>query len=148
MGLACLLPACATLDVLGTWMADEPETGGPGSLSPNSQSQPPRRPWAQLEGDAPEENPAPAQAAEAREEDLTPGAEQDLVSRPGIQMGMNRSEVRKLWGTPADVEVAGDANAGNFRWIYPLSTHRDLADSRIVTFESGRVAGWETVRPD
>ncbi len=77
---------------------------------------------------------------------IEPEAESE--GRRSLQMGMSRKEVRSLYGTPAEVEVAGNPQDGNFRWIFPLSTFRKLGNTKIVTFEEGRVAGWETVRPD
>lgn len=145
---AGLFPGCATLEFLST--LGDAETQEDGSLSPDFKRddtwESPGRPWTRLENPSSERAPAPRISESESQNPFQNEGEPD--DRPGIELGMNRSEVRRLWGTPAEVEFAGHPSEGNFRWIYPLSTHRDLADSRIVTFESGRVAGWETVRPD
>ena len=63
-----------------------------------------------------------------------------------ITLGMRMHEVRYLWGTPQEVETAGDPSMGNQRWVYytGLSSKWSLGSSRVIYFEEGRVAGWES----
>jgi hypothetical protein len=107
-----------------------------------------RRPWTDL----PSSSFSPFTAANPVEEDeprdLRVEPVEEEQPRAPLKMGMSRNEVRRIFGTPVEVEFAGDQRDGNFRWIYPLTTLRTLGDTKIVTFENGRVAGWETVRPD
>lgn len=72
-----------------------------------------------------------------------PSAESQNLS---LTLGMSMAKVRKLWGQPQDVEVAGDPNSGNERWTYlnGLSNQWGTSSSRVVYFEQGQVAGWES----
>jgi hypothetical protein len=65
-----------------------------------------------------------------------------------LTLGMSMPKVRKLWGQPQDVEVAGDPNSGNERWTYlnGLSNQWGTSNYRVVYFEQGQVAGWESKR--
>ncbi len=141
-----LIPGCATFD-LASW--NDSEGPVPPQLS-DSHSEP-GRPWANWRTPQ-EDSAAPRLSRSSLEERSESRASEAVENTParktGIRMGMTLKEVRRLWGTPTDVEVAGDPYDGNFRWTYPSSTVRELASSRVVTFEAGRVAGWETVRPD
>lgn len=55
------------------------------------------------------------------------------------------SEVAKTWGEPARVQSAGQPELGNQRWVYPESSAYIKPKARVIYFERGRVAGWETV---
>lgn len=72
------------------------------------------------------------------------------VVRQDLVLGMRTHDVRTAWGSPYDVESAGERTSGNERWIYlnGLSSpgFRDMAEKRIVYFERGQVIGWETLR--
>lgn len=72
------------------------------------------------------------------------------VVRQDLVLGMGPGDVRAAWGTPYDVEAAGERGRGNERWIYlnGLSArgYRDMAEKRVVYFEGGQVIGWETLR--
>jgi hypothetical protein len=61
-------------------------------------------------------------------------------------LGMSMPRVRSLWGNPQDVETAGDPSQGNQRWIYSegIKSRYGLASNRVIYFEDGRVAGWES----
>lgn len=63
-----------------------------------------------------------------------------------VTLGMKPNQVRSAWGTPMDVQVAGHPDSGNQRWIYSegLSLRYGTQPIRIVYFEDGKVAGWET----
>lgn len=65
-----------------------------------------------------------------------------------IIMGMNTQDVQAAWGSPTDIEWAGDPKHGNSRWIYRqgLSQGWGTGSNRVIYFESGQVAGWETLR--
>lgn len=60
-----------------------------------------------------------------------------------IYVGMPMSEVLSAWGDPSNVQNAGAATQGNQRWTYSPSVN-GLTANRILYFEEGRVAGWET----
>lgn len=63
-----------------------------------------------------------------------------------IIRGMTRDDVVEIWGTPRKIEPAGDEASGNERWIYSegLSSRWSLSNTRILYFEQGQLAGWET----
>lgn len=63
-----------------------------------------------------------------------------------VVMGMSVQDVRESWGTPRDVEVAGNPDEGNQRWIYRSGLTPGLNSERILYFEQGRLVGWETTR--
>lgn len=63
-----------------------------------------------------------------------------------IVFGMDRDEVLSSWGEPGKVQIAGNPNEGNERWVYSESGSRYFGESRsrFVYFKNGRVSGWET----
>lgn len=63
-----------------------------------------------------------------------------------LVLGMDMNDVRSVWGAPREVQTAGDPRHGNQRWIYPngLYSAAGVGSARVVYFEAGRVAGWET----
>jgi len=66
-------------------------------------------------------------------------SEQQLTQRNNsVSLGMSKSEVMSSIGQPQRVEVAGNPNFENERWVY----NRNGA-SKYIYFESGRVEGWE-----
>lgn len=73
---------------------------------------------------------------------------EELIAAKDIALGMPLDLVKRSWGTPDSIEVAGNAMYGNQRWRYkrytPTSDGYHL-QSRIIYFESGKVAGWEQV---
>jgi hypothetical protein len=63
-----------------------------------------------------------------------------------ITLGMTKQAVKESWGEPEMVEVAGNPVYGNERWKYlqeVSSSEGYQTETRIIYFESGRVAGWE-----
>lgn len=73
---------------------------------------------------------------------------EDLISAKDIALGMPLELVKRSWGNPDFVEVAGNAMYGNQRWRYKRytpSAEGYRLQSRIIYFESGKVAGWEQV---
>lgn len=68
-----------------------------------------------------------------------------------ITVGMKKSQVLSLWGHPTHVETAGHPDEENERWIYEQSIFRSLSSTqsqpraRVIYFENGRIAGWETL---
>ncbi|MCC7442087.1 MAG: hypothetical protein IT285_10655 [Bdellovibrionales bacterium] len=77
------------------------------------------------------------------------GARRDLSGfhhSPDVELGMPMEDVKGAWGEPRRVQMAGNPEYGNQRWIYELggtSTGAQRA-ARIVYFEEGQVVGWET----
>lgn len=66
---------------------------------------------------------------------------------PGdVMIGMSRSQVRGSWGEPSRIQVAGNTESGNERWIYSenVSNHLQGGMTRIIYFEQGQVVGWES----
>jgi hypothetical protein len=63
-----------------------------------------------------------------------------------LLLGMEMQDVRRAWGTPGEVQYAGETDGGNERWLYftSPSTRWGLRQARVVYFEGGRVSGWET----
>ncbi len=60
-----------------------------------------------------------------------------------VSLGMRPNQVRDSWGEPLRIQVAGDQDSGNQRWIYQYPTQTGLSPARIVYFEQGHVVGWE-----
>lgn len=70
-----------------------------------------------------------------------------LIEKNDIAVGMSQKEVNESWGDPDVVEVAGNPVYGNERWRYSRyisSSDGYQQENRIIYFEAGRVAGWET----
>lgn len=55
-----------------------------------------------------------------------------------IYLGMSKTEVQRIWGSPSRVDVAGNPKMENERWSF---YHNGRV--KTVFFESGRVEGWE-----
>lgn len=55
-----------------------------------------------------------------------------------LLMGMSKNDVLSNLGKPNRVEVAGNPNFENERWLYQVN-----GASKYIYFESGRVEGWE-----
>ncbi len=93
-----------------------------------------RERWAQARGLRSGEQGHPNQIAE-------------LIEKNDIAVGMSPKAVTESWGDPDAVEVAGNSMYGNERWRYSkyVSSHEGYQKvERLVYFEGGRVAGWET----
>ena len=54
-----------------------------------------------------------------------------------VSIGMNKEEVKRLWGKPMRVDIAGDPRNQNERWVY-----YEGGRMKQLYFEAGRVAGW------
>jgi hypothetical protein len=67
------------------------------------------------------------------------------ISRQDIVLGMDQSQVMAAWGSPRDVETAGNSG-GAERWLYYSgnSLTYGMNKPRIVYFENGHVVGWES----
>lgn len=66
-----------------------------------------------------------------------------------IFLGMPMERVKQAWGTPRRVEVAGNPELLNQRWIYPDGPfERFGSNARIIYFERGRVVGWEVAKTE
>ncbi len=63
-----------------------------------------------------------------------------------LTLGMEMPQVLELWGKPTDVKAAGEPSDGNQRWVYSegVAGLYGLGTQRVVYFEQGRVAGWES----
>ena len=70
------------------------------------------------------------------------------IQNQDIVPGMSQQDVVSAWGHPRDIEVAGDGTHGNERWVYYSgnSNHYGVSKTRVIYFENGRVAGWESGR--
>ena len=64
--------------------------------------------------------------------------EQYGVRSEVVTLGMTKSEVMSSIGRPQQVEVAGNPNYENERWLYSVN-----GATKYIYFESGRVEGWE-----
>lgn len=74
--------------------------------------------------------------------------QEDLVATKDISVGMPNELVRRSWGAPDSIDVAGNPIYGNERWRYKRYTPSPdgyRLQSRIIYFESGKVVGWEQV---
>lgn len=56
-----------------------------------------------------------------------------------VMMGMTKDEVMETVGSPVKVEVAGNPQNQNERWMYVTDNQQ-----KYIYFESGRVGGWGT----
>lgn len=55
-----------------------------------------------------------------------------------LNLGMSKSQVRSTLGTPQRIEIAGNPQFENERWLYA-----EQGSPKYIYFESGRVGGWE-----
>lgn len=62
-----------------------------------------------------------------------------------VFLGMPMSGVRKNWGEPDQVLTAGESRE-NQKWVYRYSDPQAIGEDgfRVLYFEKGTVAGWET----
>lgn len=70
----------------------------------------------------------------------------ELVEAQDIMVGMPQSLVKRSWGEPDLIEVAGNPSFRNEKWRYSryVSTSDGYKpEKRIVYFEGGKVVGWE-----
>lgn len=71
----------------------------------------------------------------------------NLIEKNDVAIGMTPKAVIESWGDPDVVEVAGNKIYGNERWRYARyvpSNEGYQKQDRILYFEAGRLAGWET----
>lgn len=72
----------------------------------------------------------------------------DLIEKKDIQVKMPKKAVLESWGDPEQIEVAGNPIYGFERWRYirfESSQQGFKKVERLVYFEAGVVAGWETI---
>ncbi|MBY0518581.1 MAG: outer membrane protein assembly factor BamE [Bacteriovoracaceae bacterium] len=62
-----------------------------------------------------------------------------LFEHDQITLGMTKEEVESYWGRPERVDIAGNPNFENERWLY-----RHNGAAKYVFFEAGKVGGWST----
>lgn len=108
---------------------EEPEIDDPVARAALS-LRPSKVPHSTLSEDTPETDPQTANGWARRE----------------IVPGMSMTQVRSLWGEPSEIHVAGTSTSGNERWIYHDGLIRfSISSARVIYFERGRVAGWNTM---
>ena len=81
-----------------------------------------------------DEQPIAAKTSETEEQDQ-------------LQIGMPKHHVRRYFGRPSMVEVAGNPVYGNERWTYTtrVSTPEGYyTEEKVIYFEDGQIVGWET----
>ena len=61
-----------------------------------------------------------------------------------VFLGMGMRDVQGVWGSPDRIQIAGDPQYRNQRWVYTEATPVGHAQ-RVVYFEDGEVVGWERV---
>jgi len=69
-----------------------------------------------------------------------------IAEAQDIAVGMPENLVRKAWGEPSAIEVAGLPEFRNQKWRYgKFVSSQDgfRPEQKIVYFESGKVVGWE-----
>lgn len=88
----------------------------------------------------------PSQHQEQLQGSLRQAAVDQTIQQGDVAPGMSMSQVRKAWGSPQEVQLAGDPRYGNAKWVYfeGLSSRWSLGRTRAVYFENGRVVGWES----
>lgn len=59
--------------------------------------------------------------------------------RGDVTLGMDKDQVRKIWGVPYRIDIAGNPSYENERWSYVRE-----GETKFIFFESGRVEGWTT----
>ncbi len=72
---------------------------------------------------------------------------QELIDKEDISVGMAQEFVKRSWGDPVQVDVAGNPAFKNEKWYYQKyvpSSEGFRLQKRRVFFEGGRVVGWET----
>ena len=71
----------------------------------------------------------------------------DADAEDQLRLGMPKQFVKRYFGRPNVVEVAGNPVYGNERWIYErkVSTLDGYyTEKKVIYFEGGRIVGWET----
>jgi hypothetical protein len=72
---------------------------------------------------------------------------QGLVDAQDIALGMPQPLVKKAWGEPEQVEIAGQPQLKNEKWRYSRyvsSTYGYKLEKKYVYFEAGKVVAWDT----
>jgi hypothetical protein len=68
----------------------------------------------------------------------TPREKLFAVRQQDVLLGMKKNDVMDSWGKPARVEIAGNPQNENERWLYKTN-----GASKYIYFESGEVQGWD-----
>ncbi len=71
---------------------------------------------------------------------------QPIIEAQDIAMGMPQDFVRRAWGDPEKVEVAGNPAFKNEKWTYSKfisSVDGYKKEGKVVYFEGGKVNAWE-----
>ncbi len=72
---------------------------------------------------------------------------QEVIENHDIALGMSKELVRKSWGDPESIDVAGNPVYQNERWnykAYVTDTSGYKKENRLVYFEGGYVVGWDS----
>lgn len=72
----------------------------------------------------------------------------ELIEKKDISLGMSQDHVRKSWGPPDAIEIAGNPLYKNERWRYKrytASSEGYKLQKRIIYFEGGKLMGWEQI---
>ncbi len=72
----------------------------------------------------------------------------EVIEKKDIFLGMSQDWVKKSWGQPELVDVAGNPIYKNERWRYKKyvpSSEGFKLQKRLVYFEGGKVVGWEQI---
>jgi hypothetical protein len=73
-----------------------------------------------------------------------------LIKSQDVAVGMTSENLKKSWGEPREIFVSGLPQFGNSRWVYLKQVPTPdgyKTQKRIVYFEGGLVAGWDTQSP-
>jgi hypothetical protein len=71
---------------------------------------------------------------------------QPIIEAQDIAMGMPQDYVRRAWGEPEKIEVAGNPAFKNEKWTYSKfvsSIDGYKKEGKVVYFEGGKVNAWE-----
>lgn len=104
--------------------------------------------WQGSNLDSSKDDPILKVGLELAQERQIPANQESPVSfhSSKLALGMQMSEVEKLWGNPEEVEFAGQPRDGNQKWIYykGFSSPWSLGTLKVIYFEEGKVIGWNT----
>lgn len=60
------------------------------------------------------------------------------LNKKDIQLGMSKNNVAASWGKPKRIDIAGNPQNENERWLYKMN-----GAPKYIYFEAGQVQGWE-----
>lgn len=89
---------------------------------------------------------AKSRGLEARKDQFDPTT-MKLIEQNDIAVGMNEQAVRESWGDPEGIDISGNELYGNQAWRYTKMVASEdgyTKQTRVIYFEAGRVAGWQS----